>query len=116
MVMVVVPPVKNVTVYVHNVLSREGNRTVGPVFLAHPLREQPVKNREVDVNRRKAHTVVPQFLGVDSVLELVELNKPVVRSLHPNMPSTQIPRSRHFQRRVYVETADFPGLQHTETS
>lgn len=39
-------------------------RVVGLVFLANPLREQPVQNRKINVNWGEAHAVVPQLLGV----------------------------------------------------
>jgi len=57
-VSVFVPPVEHVTVYINNVFSRNGNRIVGLVFLANSFGEQPIQNREINVNWGNANTMI----------------------------------------------------------
>ena len=63
----VVPSVDNLAVHINDVFARDGNCIVGFVFFAHSFGEKPIQNREVNVNRGEAHTVVSERARMETM-------------------------------------------------
>ena len=99
-----VAPVDDVAVYVYHVFPAYGNRIPGLVLLSNPLGEEPVQNREVNVEGRIPDAVPPQFSRVDAVLKPVQLHKPVIQGLNAQVLPTQVPLPRDVEIRVSVIT------------